>query len=78
MVLTDHELEHFRQLYFKKYGREINKEDAYDQACKLLRFVMQIYKPMSDEEFDAIQKRRLTTLPETIQHIVLHDGNTCI
>jgi len=69
MALTDAQLEQFRELYRKRYGKEISKEDATEQAGKLLRLVMLIYKPMSQEDFDAIQKRRLETLPEIIEHI---------
>ena len=75
MDLSDDQIEQFRQLYTKRYGNEISKEVAYDQACKLLRFIMQIYKPMSEEDFEAIQKRRLDTLQDTIEHIVLYDND---
>jgi hypothetical protein len=69
MVLSDEQLEQFRQLYFKRYGKEISKEDAYEQAVKLITLLCLIYKPMTIEEYEAIQMRRLETLPAVIEHI---------
>ncbi len=70
MQLTDQQIEEFRTLYFKRFNKEISREDAVEQAMKLLRLVMIIYKPMAVEDYDAIQKRRLETLPETLRYIV--------
>lgn len=78
MVLTDEQIEQFREIYKRQYGKEISKEEANDQACKLLRLLILIYKPMSAEKFEAIQKRRLKQLPETMRHIALHDTDDCI
>jgi hypothetical protein len=74
MVLTDKQIEEVRQIYFQRYGKQISKEEASDQASKLLRLVMLIYQPMSLEEFDAIQARRIEEMPEIIEHIALHDN----
>jgi hypothetical protein len=72
MTFTEDQIEQFKQLYFKRHGKEIGNEDAYEQASKLVRLVMLIYKPMADEDFEAIQNRRLERMPEIVEHIASH------
>ena len=74
MVLSDEQVEQFRQLYFKRYSKEISKEDAYEQGIKLIAMLKLIYKPMPLQEYEAIQKRRLEMLPQIVEHIALHDN----
>lgn len=64
MVFSDEQIEQFQQIYFNRYGKEISKEIAKEQASKLLQLLILIYKPMSIKEFEAIQKKRLESLPE--------------
>jgi magnesium-transporting ATPase (P-type) len=52
--------------------KEISKEDAYEQGIKLLRLMAVVYQPMTKEDFDFIQKRRNTALPNE----QLHDYGT--
>jgi len=75
MVLSDEQVEIFRRLYFKRFRKEISKEDAYEQGIKLIAMLKLIYKPMSLEEYEAIQKRRLEMLPQIVEHIALHDND---
>ncbi len=63
MVLSDEDIEKFQTLYKSEFGIEIGKEDAYEKGIKLLRLMSIIYKPMTQEEFDLIQKHRIETLP---------------
>ena len=72
MTLTDEQIEQFREIYRNNFGKEISKDEAYDQATRLLRLIMLIYKPMSLEQYEAIQKRRLETMPEILQNIAEH------
>ena len=78
MVLSDEQVEEFRQLYFKRFGKEISKEDAYEQGIKLITMLKLIYKPMPLEEYEAIQKRRLEMLPQIVTHIALHDNDEVV
>jgi len=36
----------FQQLYKKKFGEEISKEEAYEQGIKLLKLIQVIYRPL--------------------------------
>ena len=63
MVLSDKDIVAFQALYKSKFGMEISREDAYEKGIKLLRLVSIIYKPMTEEEYALVQKRRIDTLP---------------
>ena len=78
MALTDEQVEQFRKLYFKRFGKEISKEDAYEQGIKLIAMLKLIYKPMPLEEYEAIQKRRLEMLPQIVEHIAFHDNEDVV
>ena len=58
MVISDEQLESFRKIYFEHYGKEISKEDAYEQAIKLVRMMRVIYKPMTKAEWNLVQEIR--------------------
>lgn len=61
MVLSDEDIAKFQQLYKEQYGTEISKEEAYEQGIKLVRLMSRIYKPMTEEEYNTVQKRRKET-----------------
>jgi len=63
MVLSDEHIKKLQALYKSEFGMEISKEDAYERGIKLLRLMSAVYKPMTKEEYAAIQKRRQDTLP---------------
>ena len=48
-------------LYKKHFGKEISREEAYEQGAKLIRLVELIYKPMTEDEYRKLQKRRKET-----------------
>lgn len=73
MALTDAQLEKFRDLYRKRYGKEISKEDAVEQAMKLLCLLRRIYTPMTKERFEYIQKYRAGILPDIIAKVASQD-----
>lgn len=60
-MLTNDQIEKFQSLYRNRFGREISREEAYEQGAKLLRLVEIIYKPMTEAEYQQLQKRRQET-----------------
>jgi len=62
MVLLDEDIIKFQALYRSEFGMEISREDAYEKGIKLLRLMSSVYKPMTEKEYELIQKRRKDTL----------------
>lgn len=58
MNLKDEHILEFQVLYKKHFGKDISKEDAYEQGIKLLRLVSLTYRPMTQTEFDAVRARQ--------------------
>lgn len=62
MQLTDEDILKFQTLYKSEFGMEISREDAYEKGIKLLRLMSIVYKPMTEKEYEFIQKHRSDTL----------------
>lgn len=60
-MISKESLEKFKELYKKHFGKEISDQEALESATKLLTLVKAIYKPMTQEDFDRLQKRRRET-----------------
>ncbi len=60
-MLSDEQVTKFQVLYKKQFGREITKEEALEKGVKLVRMMQLIYKPMTKEEYEQVQKRRHET-----------------
>jgi urease accessory protein UreF len=69
MQLTDKDIENFQALYKKHFNKEISRQEALDKGTKLLTLMKAVYRPMTQEQFDAIQKRRKDTLPALIKRL---------
>jgi hypothetical protein len=69
MVLTDADIAKFQALYRSEFGKEISAEHAYEQGIKLVRLMSAVYRPMTKEQFEKIQKHREATLPLLIKKI---------
>ena len=69
MVLTDADIAKFQALYRSEFGKEISAEQAYEQGIKLVRLMSAVYRPMTKEQFEKIQKHRVNTLPLLINKI---------
>ncbi len=69
MQLSDKDIEKFQQLYRDRYNKEISKEEALDQALKLISLLRRIMVPMSKERFNEIQEYRRSILPDVIHRI---------
>lgn len=62
MVLSDEDIIRFQALYKSELGIEISREDAYERGVKLLQLMSAVYKPMTEEKYESIQKHRRDTL----------------
>ena len=63
MVLSDEDIAKFQALYRSEFGMEISREDAYEKGIKLVQLMYAVYKPMTEKEYEQIQKHRKNTLP---------------
>ena len=61
IMLSDERIAKYQAIYKKYYGKEISREDALEQGTKLIRMMQLIYKPMTEAEYDILQKRRKET-----------------
>ena len=57
-MLSDEQIKQFQELWLKRFGVEISREEAYEKGAKLMRLVELTYKPMTQAEYDLLQKRR--------------------
>ncbi len=55
-MLSDEQITKFQNIYKDYYGKEISREEAYEQGVKLLRLIELIYRPMTKKEYKELQK----------------------
>lgn len=60
-MLSDEQITKYQMLYKNRCGKEISREEAYEQGAKLIRIVELIYKPMIGAEYERLQERRQQT-----------------
>jgi len=60
-MLSDEQITKYQTLYKNRFGKEISREEAYEQGTKLIRLIELIYKPMTENEYKQLQKRREET-----------------
>ena len=58
MRLTEEEITKFQTLYKKHFGKEISREQAYEEGVKLLRLMQLIYKPMTKKGYQKLLSHR--------------------
>jgi hypothetical protein len=58
MLLTDQDIKESQALCRERLVKELSYEKAHEQAVKLLRLMADIYKPMTEDEFDFYIKER--------------------
>lgn len=63
MILSDTDIMKFQALYKSELGIAISREDAYERGVKLLGLMSAVYKPMSEKEYEQIERHRKDTLP---------------
>jgi len=54
-------LKKFKQLYRKHFGMEIDDQTALDKGIRLVNLIKAVYKPMTEAEYENLQKRRKET-----------------
>lgn len=57
-MLSDEQIRKYQEIYKNRFGKEISREEAYEQGVKLIRLIEITYKPMTQREYDLVQKRR--------------------
>lgn len=57
-MISNEQLEEFKRIYRKQFGRNISDQDVLESATKLLDLLMVVYKPMTREEFSKLEERR--------------------
>ena len=57
-MISQDQLEEFKAIYKKQFGTELSDQEALEKATKLLRLVEIIYKPITKDEYEMVQKRR--------------------
>ncbi len=53
MKIDDKALEEFQKLYEEQFGERLSKDDAFQQAHKLLQLVKLVYKPIPKNNQEA-------------------------
>ena len=57
-MLTDEQITKFQEIYKNHFGEEISREDALDGGIKLVRLMKIIYSPITEKEYQELQKLR--------------------
>ena len=58
MVLSDENIIVFQNLYKEHFGKDLSKEEAYEQGMKLLSLVSIVYRPMTAEDFEKFKTQQ--------------------
>jgi hypothetical protein len=78
MQLTDKDIESFQALYKKQFNKDISRAEALAKGTQLLILMKAVYKPMTQEEHDSIQKHRKDTMPQLIQGMIEDESNPTV
>jgi len=60
-MLSDEQITKFQMLYRNRFNKEIGREEACEGGITLIRLIKLIYKPMTELEYQQLQKRRQET-----------------
>lgn len=60
-MLSDEQISAYQKLHKKRFGEEISRQRALEQGTKLMRLMELIYHPITEEEYQLLQKRRKET-----------------
>jgi hypothetical protein len=65
MEISSEQLESFRSLYIKNFGIELPPQEALEKALSLLGLMKIIYRPITEERFDQVTRRRNRLINKT-------------
>jgi hypothetical protein len=74
MLLLDADIKKFQELYKARFGVDISNDEALAKGTQLLRLMELVYKPMSKEEYELVQKRRIETIPLLTHKLQNHES----
>jgi hypothetical protein len=57
-MLSDEQITKFQILYKNLFGKDISREEAETKGSKLVRLMQLIYVPITEAEYERVQKRR--------------------
>ena len=57
-MLSNQQINQFQLLWKNRFGEEISREEAYEEGTKLVQLLKLVYKPMTENEYKQLQKRR--------------------
>jgi len=57
-IISEKALKEYKAIYKKEYGVDLPDEEALEQATKLLNLMKIIYRPISKEDYEKLQKHR--------------------
>lgn len=60
-MLSDERITAYQKLYKNRFRRKISREDALEQGTKLIRMMQLIYRPMTEREYQLLERRRKET-----------------
>jgi len=60
-MLSSKQITKFQELYEKHFGKKIDRDEVCEKGAKLIRLMELIYRPMTKNEYELIQKRREKT-----------------
>lgn len=58
MHLTDNQILEFQAMWFKRFNKNISKEEARDRAIQLIELVEAVYQPLSEEDLLMVENSR--------------------
>jgi hypothetical protein len=60
-MLSEEHITKFQKLYKEHFGEEISRAEALEKGIRLLHLIELIYKPITVEQYERLQKRRRET-----------------
>lgn len=55
-MLTDKQITRFQQIYQKRFGKEISREEAQEKGIKLVNLMRVVYSPLAEKDFNQLKK----------------------
>ncbi len=60
-MISKEKLKEFKKIYKNRFGEHLSDQIVSEKATKLLNLVKAVYQPMTQKEYDKVQKRREET-----------------